>query len=122
HIGILGLRHDDVDPKDVVTASLESINLSTVGSLAPRAGAKTAFEPLLLSSASAAPIPAQRFNALVDPSTLRDGFKSTGVRYAIAARITGAVDSAYPNGPPAEQKPASGPPIAHLAKSAVPAN
>ena len=96
HIGILGLRHEDVDSKDVVTASLESINLATVGSLAARAGAKTTFEPLLLSSESAAPIPAQRFNALVDPATLRDGFKSTGVRYAIAARITGPVESAYP--------------------------
>jgi ABC-type uncharacterized transport system involved in gliding motility auxiliary subunit len=122
HIGILGLRHKDVDPKDVVTAALESINLATVGSLAARAGAKTTFEPLLFSSASAEPIPAQRFNALMDPSTLRDGFKSTGVRYAIAARVTGAVDSAYPNGPPGDQKPASGPPIAHLAKSTVPAN
>ena len=122
HIGILGLRHKDVDSKDVVTASLESINLATVGSLAAHAGAKTTFEPLLLSSASAAPLPAQRFNALVDPATLRDGFKSTGVRYAIAARITGPVESAYPAGPPGDQKPASGPPLVHLAKSTVPAN
>ncbi|HEY2144961.1 MAG TPA: Gldg family protein [Steroidobacteraceae bacterium] len=122
HIGILGLRHDDMDPKDVVTASLESINMATVGSLAPHKGAKTSFEPLLLSSANAEPIPAQRFNALVDPSTLRDGFKSTGARYTIAARITGPVDSAYPSGPPGEQKPAAGPPTAHLAKSTVPAN
>jgi ABC-type uncharacterized transport system involved in gliding motility auxiliary subunit len=122
HIGILGLRHADMDPKDVVTASLESINLATVGSLSARAGAKTKFEPLLFSSTSAAPIPAQRFNALVDPSTLRDGFKSTGTRYAIAARITGPVDSAFPMGPPADLKPTPGPPIAHLTKSTTPAN
>jgi ABC-type uncharacterized transport system involved in gliding motility auxiliary subunit len=122
HIGILGLRHGDMDPKDVVTASLESINLATVGSLAARPGAKTTFEPLLLSSASAEPLPAQRFNALADPAALRDGFKSTGVRYTIAARITGPVESAYPNGPPGDQKPAPGPPIAHLAKSTTPAN
>jgi ABC-type uncharacterized transport system involved in gliding motility auxiliary subunit len=122
HIGILGLRHGDMDQKDVVTASLESINLATVGSIAPHAGAKTAFEPLLMSSTGAEPMPAQRFNALIDPGTLRDGFKSTGVRYSIAARITGPVDSAYPNGPPAEQKPASGPPVAHLAKSTAPVN
>jgi ABC-type uncharacterized transport system involved in gliding motility auxiliary subunit len=122
HIGILGLRHGDMDAKDVVTASLESINLATVGSLAARPGAKTTFEPLLLSSANAEPLPAQRFNALVDPAVLRDGFKSTGVRYTIAARITGPVDSAYPNGPPGDQKPASGPPVAHLAKSTTPAN
>jgi ABC-type uncharacterized transport system involved in gliding motility auxiliary subunit len=122
HIGILGLRHGDMDQKDVVTASLESINLATVGALAARPGAKTAFEPLLFSSTSAEPMPAQRFNALSDPASLRDGFKSTGVRYAIAARITGPVDSAYPNGPPWDQKPAAGPPVAHLAKSSTPAN
>jgi ABC-type uncharacterized transport system involved in gliding motility auxiliary subunit len=122
HIGILGMHHADMDQKDVVTASLEAVNLATVGYLTPRLGAKTTFEPLLLSSATAEPLPASRFNGLTDPGTLRDGFKSTGVRYAIAARITGPVDSAYPNGPPADQKPAAGPPIAHLAKSMTPAN
>jgi ABC-type uncharacterized transport system involved in gliding motility auxiliary subunit len=122
HIGILGLRSANMNPKDVVTASLESINMSTVGSLSQRAGAKTTFEPLLTSSTSAEPLPAQRFNALIDPSTLRDGFKSTGIRYTLAARVTGPVDSAYPNGPPPDQKPVAGPPIAHLAKSSTPAN
>jgi ABC-type uncharacterized transport system involved in gliding motility auxiliary subunit len=122
HIGILGLGRADMDQKDVVTASLDKINMATVGSLAARAGAKTIFEPLLLSSASAAPIPSQRFNALTDPSTLRDGFKPTGVRYALAARITGPVESAFPQGPPPDQKAGAGPPLAHLAKSAAPAN
>jgi ABC-type uncharacterized transport system involved in gliding motility auxiliary subunit len=53
HIGILGLGHADMNQKDVVSASLDKINLATAGSLAARPGAKTAFEPLLLSSASA---------------------------------------------------------------------
>src|SRR5450631_3679898 len=122
HIGILGLGHADMNQKDVVSASLDKINLATAGSLAARPGAKTAFEPLLLSSASAAPIPAQRFNALTDPTTLRDGFKPTGVRYALAARITGPVESAFPQGPPPDQKPAAGPPIAHLSKASSSAN
>ena len=38
HIGILGLRRDNMNPKDVVTASLESINVATAGFLTPRAG------------------------------------------------------------------------------------
>ena len=122
HIGILGLTRRDMDQKDVVTATLEKLNLATVGSLAAHAGAKTKFEPLLFSSTNAAPIPSQRFNALTDPATLRDGFKPSGVRYAIAARITGPVDSAYPQGPPPDQKAAAGPPTAHLVKSAAPAN
>jgi ABC-type uncharacterized transport system involved in gliding motility auxiliary subunit len=122
HIGILGLGHADMNQKDVVSASLDKVNLATTGFLAARPGAKTTFEPLLLSSTSAAPIPAQRFNALTDPATLRDGFKPTGVRYALAARITGPVESAFPQGAPPDQKAAAGPPVAHLAKSAAPAN
>jgi len=122
HIAILGLHHDDLDAKDVVTGSLESINMATAGFLAPRAGATTTFEPLLQTSTSAAPIPAQRFVGLADPATLRDGFKPTGVRYALAARVTGNLASAFPDGPPPEAKPAQGPPVAHLAKTSSPAN
>ena len=84
HIGILGLHHDDLDQKDVVTTSLDIINMATVGYLTARQGAKTTIEPLLLSSTSAAPLPAERFNGLTDPATLRDGFKPTGTRYALA--------------------------------------
>ncbi|HLZ98380.1 MAG TPA: Gldg family protein [Steroidobacteraceae bacterium] len=122
HIGILGLHHANMDPKDVLTSSLEVINVATAGSLAPKPGAKTAFEPLLMSSTSAEPLPAERFNAMSDPSNLRDGFKPTGVRYALAARLTGTVESAFPQGAPPDVKPAAGPPVAHLAKSAAPAN
>src|SRR6202051_722104 len=122
HIGILGLSHDDMNQKDVVSASLDKINLATAGFLTAHPGAKTTFEALLQSSARAAPIPAQRFNALMDPVTLRDGFKPTGVRYALAARITGAVESAFPQGASTDPKTAAGPPVAHLAKSAAPAN
>jgi ABC-type uncharacterized transport system involved in gliding motility auxiliary subunit len=122
HIGILGLGHGDLDQKDVVSAQLDKINIATAGALAAHSGAKTRFEPLLLSSTSAAPIPAQRFNALTDPSTLRDGFKPTGIRYALAARITGPVESAFPQGAPPDQKAPAGPPVAHLAKSTAPAN
>ena len=117
HIGILGLGHDDLNQKDVVSATLDKINVATAGSLAPHFGAKTTFEPLLQSSTSAALIPAQRFNALNDPATLRDGFKPNGLRYTLAARVTGPVESAFPQGAPPDQK-AAGPPAAHLAKSA----
>jgi ABC-type uncharacterized transport system involved in gliding motility auxiliary subunit len=122
HIGILGLRREDMNNKDVDTASLDTVNVATAGFLAPRSGATTQFETLLMSSTSAAPLPAVRFGPMSDPAGLRDGFKPTGKRYAIAARITGPVSSAYPQGAPADQKTAAGPPIAHLAKSSGSAN
>ena len=122
HIGILGLHHGDMDQKDVVTASLDVVNLATAGFLTPRPGARTKLEPLLSSSADAAPLPAERFNALSDPSTLRDGFKPTGVHYTLAARLTGPVESAFPQGMPPDQKPPGGPPTPHLARASAPAN
>jgi len=64
-------------------------------------GAQSCFEPLLLSSNDAEPLPAARFRMLLDPATLQDGFKPTGRRYVIGARVTGNVHSAFPAAPPA---------------------
>lgn len=101
HIGILGLDASALSASDVTTATLTSINLASAGTLAPRAGASTMFEPLLQTSTDSAPIPAARFEMLMDPATLRDGFKSGGRRLALAARVTGNVRTAFPDGPPA---------------------
>ncbi len=101
HIGILGLDATALAADDVTTATLNSINLASAGTLAPRAGATTRFEPLLRTSVDAAPIPAARFEMLMDPGTLREGFKPAGKRLALAARVTGNVKSAFPGGPPA---------------------
>src|ERR1019366_4572722 len=45
HIGILGLHRDDMDPKDVVTASLDVINVATAGFLSAHPGIKATIEP-----------------------------------------------------------------------------
>jgi ABC-type uncharacterized transport system involved in gliding motility auxiliary subunit len=100
HLGILGLNEAAFNSKDVVTAGLSSVNVATIGHVRPREGAKTKFEPLVQSSTSAGLIPTERFTMLFDPSTLRDGFKPTGERYTLAARITGTATTAFPDGPP----------------------
>jgi ABC-type uncharacterized transport system involved in gliding motility auxiliary subunit len=100
HIGILGLDAAALAANDVTTATLDSINLASAGTLAPRTGATTSFEPLLQTSVDAAPIPAARFEMLMDPGTLREGFKPDGKRLTLAARVTGKVKSAFPAGPP----------------------
>jgi ABC-type uncharacterized transport system involved in gliding motility auxiliary subunit len=68
------------------------------------------FEPLLTTSTAAAPIPVQRFAMLLDPASLQDGFRPTGERYTIAARVTGNVKTAFPGGPPAGAQPPPGEP------------
>jgi ABC-type uncharacterized transport system involved in gliding motility auxiliary subunit len=120
HFGILGLDASSFNRSDVITSGLSSVNVATTGYVKPVKDAKTKFEPLLQSSTQAQPLPLERFQMLFDPSSLRDGFKPTGQRYAIAARVTGNVTSAFPGGPPAGAQPAAG--AAPLKESAKPLN
>ena len=58
-----------------------------------------------------------------DSESLLEGFKPTGERYAIAARIHGKVKSAFPNGKPAAEGANASPVSAqHLAESKTDAN
>ena len=101
HLGVLGLGKDSFASDDVITAGLSTVNVATAGSLEPLKDAKVRFEPILRSSAEAELLPVERFRMLMDPASLMDGFKPTGQRYTIGARVTGTVHTAFPDGPPA---------------------
>jgi ABC-type uncharacterized transport system involved in gliding motility auxiliary subunit len=100
HLGILGLREDAFNPKDVVDAGLSSVNVASIGHVSLKQGATTKLEPLIQSSADSAIIPTEKFQMLFDPNTLRDGFKPANKRFVLAGRVTGNVKTAFPNGPP----------------------
>jgi ABC-type uncharacterized transport system involved in gliding motility auxiliary subunit len=109
HLGILGLDQGSFATDDVITSGLSTVNVATTGHLEPLTGAqacqavkgsRACFEPLLQSSNDAELLPVARFRMLFDPTTLLDGFKATGRRYVIGARVTGNVHSAFPAGPP----------------------
>ncbi|MFZ0010100.1 MAG: Gldg family protein [Steroidobacteraceae bacterium] len=100
HLGVLGFDKTSFASNDVITAGLSVVNVATAGHLEPVKGTHTKFEPLLQSSTDSELLPVERFRMLFDPSTLREGFKPTGVRYTIAARVTGDVGTAFPAGPP----------------------
>jgi ABC-type uncharacterized transport system involved in gliding motility auxiliary subunit len=100
-IQIVGLNRDSMSKDDVVTSSLDTINVWSAGTLAKKEGATVTFEPLLRSSTNAALLPVARLAFPPDGSSLLDGFKATGERYAVAARIHGKLKSAFPNGNPA---------------------
>lgn len=101
HLGFLGLGVEQISREDVVTGSLESINLGMAGALAPAAGASTHFEPLLQSSAQSALLDAMQVQMNRDPAALLKGFAPTGQRYTLAARIGGPAKSAF-DGPQVE--------------------
>ncbi|MDD0841878.1 GldG family protein [Pseudomonas sp. Gutcm_11s] len=98
HAAWLALPQRAMNQEDVATSGLESINIATAGILEPLEGAKTQFVPLLQSSEYAMPFDAARFATLANPEELIRDLEPTGERYAIAARISGPVQSAFPEG------------------------
>ncbi len=98
HAAWLALPQRAMSQDDVVTSGLESINVATSGILEPVEGAKTQFTPLLQSSEYAMPFDAARFAMLANPEELIRDLNPTGERYAIAARVSGPAQSAFPNG------------------------
>lgn len=112
HLAILGLTRDDANAEDVVTAQLGTINLSTAGSFGLADDAKVTLEPLLQSSANASSTDVQRLSLSPDPSQLYADFSPTGEHYALAVRVSGTLQSAFPD------RAGEG----HLAQSLEPAN
>ncbi|QEY64612.1 ABC transporter [Metapseudomonas lalkuanensis] len=98
HAAWLNLPKRSLDQADVSTAGLENITVATAGILKPLEGAKTQFVPLIQSSEYAMPFDVQRFGMLADPEELIRELKPTGERYTVAARISGPVQSAFPDG------------------------
>jgi ABC-type uncharacterized transport system involved in gliding motility auxiliary subunit len=100
----LHLTPRDFDPRDPITASLQTINMASTGEIAPLRGGTTAFHTLISSSKEANMMQRARLMNLRDPSHLIDSVKPTGVRYALAARITGPAKTAFPKAPGAVQQ------------------
>lgn len=98
HPAWLGLPAAALDQDDVTTAALENLTVASAGILEPVEGAKTRFTPLLHSSEYAMPMDAQRLAMLRDPQELLRDLEPTGERYALAARISGPAQSAFPDG------------------------
>lgn len=110
HLAINAFSGDAFNPDDITTQSLQTVNMASAsyiwdadddlaeGEVRTETGAK--LEPLIQSSALAQPISSTRFTFLPDPSALLDGFVPTGERYTVAARLSGKVPSAWPEGGP----------------------
>ncbi len=100
HLGMLGIQRANLDGDDIITSRLETINVSSAGVIARAEGAETLFEPLMQSSANSMLMEAALIQDITEPSLLFDEFEPTEESYTLAARISGVVNSAFPDGPP----------------------
>lgn len=102
HLGMLGVQRSYLSQEDIVTNGLETINLSSPGAISQAEGASTTFEPFIVSSSDAMLMDSALLEDVTDPSILFDEFVSADQSFVIAARVSGEVNSAFPEGRPAE--------------------
>ena len=96
----LGLGEQNFSEGEIVTAQLERVTLNSAGAIKAREGATTAIEPLLTSSDQAMEIEAEPLRTAPDPAKLIAEFEPSGEIYTLAAKVTGPIVSAFPDGPP----------------------
>ncbi|GLQ45302.1 hypothetical protein GCM10007862_03530 [Dyella lipolytica] len=97
HPAMLGLGAQELNRDDVVTASLQRINVSSAGHFDLLPNADTRLVPLLQSSADAEVVPTQRVvEASNNPSSLLQNYQPQNQNYVIAARLRGPFVSAFP--------------------------
>jgi gliding motility-associatede transport system auxiliary component len=100
HLGMLGVQRNFLTQSDIVTSRLETVNLSSTGIVRQAEGASTRFEPLIVSSTDSMLMDAALLEDVTDPSVLFDEFVSEGVSHTIAARVSGVIETAFPDGRP----------------------
>lgn len=96
HPGVLGFTRKDLSTDDVITANLDSINMSTVGYLELSKDSKAKLVPLIQSSDQSMSVPSDRLKFLSDPSTLLTDFQPAGQPFVLAGRLEGRFRTAFP--------------------------
>lgn len=96
---------------DPVTSRLPALNLASAGHIVRGDDSPLRLEPLIFSSTNSSPIPVEEVGGLhPDVFGILDRFKPDDNSYVLAARLSGEVVTAFPDGPPpqsGEQEKAS---------------
>ena len=136
YVAYLALTGDAFDDQSPVTGRLGTVNVASAGFLQHAEDATTTFEPLITTSIESAPVTLQRVKMFPDPVGILNDFFPQDEKLTVAARLTGTVSSAFPDGPPTEtttetttddnqteaDDTESNAPEAHLSESTQPLN
>ena len=104
YVAWLALDQSNLDQNDPITADLEHLNMASAGILDPVKDAKTTFTPLISTSTDSMAIPVEKVQGLPDVGGLLQSFKPDDKKLVLAAHITGPADTAFPDGPPKDDK------------------
>jgi ABC-type uncharacterized transport system involved in gliding motility auxiliary subunit len=105
YVAWLSLDQTNVNHDDPITTDLAHINLASSGILQPLKDAKTNFTPLISTSTDSMPIPVEKIQGgMPDVGGLLQSFKPGGTPLVLAAHVTGPAETAFPDGPPKDDK------------------
>jgi ABC-type uncharacterized transport system involved in gliding motility auxiliary subunit len=97
HPAILGLTQADLNHDDVLTASLDNINVASAGYFELSKDARDEkLTPLIQTTSDATAVASDRLRMLADPTSLLADYKPAGTPFVIAARLTGKFRTAFP--------------------------
>ncbi len=99
----LQLRGERLNREDFVTTELNSINVGSAGALEPVEGATTTMTRLFGTGEQSGQIERDAIIFVRDPAALLENFEPSGTPYTIGARISGIVETAYPDGRPLDE-------------------
>ncbi len=100
HLGMLGVQRNFLAEEDIITNRLETINLSSAGAISQSNEGSLSFEPLIVSSSEAMLMDRSFVESVTDPNVLFDEFESEDRSFVIAARLSGLIETAFPEGQP----------------------
>ncbi|HEV8014110.1 MAG TPA: Gldg family protein [Stellaceae bacterium] len=104
YVAWLSLDQQDLNHESPITADLTHINMASAGILDPAKDAKTTFTPLISTSTDSMAIPVDKIENIPDVGGLLRDFKPDDKRLTLAAQVTGPAETAFPDGPPKDDK------------------
>jgi len=104
----LGLKEANFNHEDFITSQLKSVNLGSAGALEKIEGATTQLTPLLTTGPQSGFLDAESIMFVRDPGAMLQQFKPDGAGKVLAARVTGRVKTAFPEGKPKEKDGSGG--------------
>jgi ABC-type uncharacterized transport system involved in gliding motility auxiliary subunit len=100
HIWWLGLGRDRLNTEDAVTGGLQHVRMVSAGILRPTERATTSFDPLIQTGTDSMALNVEQVQIGADPKRLLGDFQGSGEKLTLAARISGNVKTAFPEGNP----------------------
>ena len=100
----LKLDKSNLNRKDFATSELQTINMATAGILEKKKDATVTFTPLIETSKDSMEVERDLILFQRDPNIIMNNFKAGGKKLVLAARLSGKVKTAFPDGPPPSGK------------------